>query len=290
MYKDLMAVAVFCFNRADYLQRLCDSLEAQSFMTNTHWYFFHDVARTNFSGRLASEPERVEATLAVSDAFPDGEKKEVHRRTVNAGVGIQQYEAYEMLRANYRYVTYLDDDVVLSPDFLRVSRLLITEMMGRDDVVTATAGFVRHCNAEDLLTQLGAYEYGHHSWIGYTMDMERWTRVLPTFLKYYKLMEQRDYMMRHPGIRLLHRQHGWERPHTSQDAWKDASMNYVGAKKLRMIVNRGFYIGESGVHGSPGLYQQQGWEQWQPYEHETDKRLDTLVFSEEPTGNKFSNY
>lgn len=260
MYEGRMAVAVFSYDRPHYLRTLLASLKAQRDAGNIDVHLFQDGAIDRFNGRRLTDPEKTKACVDLAmHLFPG---VHLHVRRENASIAIQQYEAYEELIQEYRFAVCLDDDVELGPDWIRMARIMVDLMKDDPSIFFATPGFralVPEADRPARLEECEAHLVGV-PWIGYVMDLAKWPPVRELFDGYYRIVRGIRYRDRpHEEIRALFRSHGWDRPQSSQDGAKDMAMNALGMRKLVAVVNRGRYLGEKGEHGTPDLYEKQGW-------------------------------
>jgi len=279
---DTGPINIFAHSRPHYLQRCLDSIKQQTVKpwSVTVWV---DGVENKFSGRRTCRPEDHEKVIEVAENHPVVTDLQVMDE--NLGVAIMQFEVYEDLchrRDLHRFHTFLDDDVVLGPDYLRLTELLIPWLIEDDTLFSATPAFRRTVALDRIPFHLDTVEYGEFNWIGYVMDLGKWDTVREHFKPYMKLVEGVDYAMRpHEAIRKLTHGNGWMKPHTSQDCGKDMALHLAGMRRLRCSVNRGFYIGEEGVHGTKTLYQAQGWHEHTPYHFPTDANLKRLRLFED---------
>jgi hypothetical protein len=282
MYTGKLAVCVFVFNRPQYLQKLLRSLSNQDWLDDTDFWFYSDGAVNQFSGNRWAEDVDINTSrvLCQSATLPN---KEIVAQPCNVGTGIQQYMAYEKLKDDYQYVVYLDDDVILSEHWLRCCRALISWLQKDDSLFFATPSITRVCESGDIQARLNDVAYCAHGWTAYVADMEKWSRIRPVFMDYYNCAFGVDYRKRpHKDIRDLHRQNGYPHENSSQDAWKEASMRKVGLRKLRTVVNRGFYIGEVGVHATAANYKADRWEEHRPWNFNEDAHRKSFELYEGP--------
>jgi len=245
--------------------------------SSLRWFLvWHDGLVNQFSGRTTANVMKFEKSVEVASSHPA--VTEVFVAEKNKGVAIQQYEAYQhMALHSYRFVTFLDNDVVLSPHYMRITEMMIPYMLSDDRLFSVSPTFMRTVAADRIDYHLDTIEYGSFNWIGYTMDMLKWPEVAGHFDCYWQVIKNVDYGNRpHQLIRTMINGKGWDKPHTSQDCAKDMALRLAGMRRLRCSVNRGFYIGEDGVHGTPGLYQRQGWADQVPYIHPIDAEITSL--------------
>lgn len=280
-------IVIFAHSRPEYLQKCLDSIGRQGLKAG-EVHVWIDGLRNPFSGRMTGDLKKHAETIRVAENHPVVTGTNIAEE--NRGVAIQQYMAYEnYVGANqldssgeWRFITFLDDDVILGKDYLYISELMVPWMVKDDRLFSVSPTFMRTVAADRIAYHLDTVEYGEFNWIGYTMDMWKWPELREHFQQYYDFVKSIDYAHReHNEIRKMIHANGWNKPHTSQDCGKDMALHLAGMRRLRCSVNRGYYIGELGVHGTPSLYQAQGWTDQVPYEHPNDHLITSLRLVEE---------
>jgi len=261
MYTKKIGVGIFTFNRPHYLKRLLQSMRTQVDPGDYDVHFFCDGAINIHNRQKRAEQKDIDATIAVAKAEVPVENFRAHVQPKNRGIAVQQYEAYNYLAKGYDYAIWLDDDVELGPYWFRTARLMADELEKHQNWVSASPMFTKCCAKGTEFTSLSKYKVGNFPWIGFIMDMRMWPELRAVYQDYYDLVKDRDYRSRpHEKIRALYKKHGYEKPHSSQDAGKEMSIRRLGWRRIKMLVNRGRYIGEHGEHGRPDNYRAQGWQ------------------------------
>jgi len=280
MYTGTLGVAIISFNRPHYLQQLVGSLEKNTCLESTDFHFFQDGAVNKFSGRKAAQPNQIRLAVQCAEAarLPC---KSVHVRRENVSIGIHQFEAYEWMTRRYDVVLVLEDDVVVSPHYLRIMRVLFDCVSGRNDVFSASSNFVRACPADDIQRFLSKASLANGHWWGEIFAAKRWARIRPHFMEYFDLIRGIDYAQRpHAKILELFSRRGFGGKATSQDAGKDLAVMRAGMQRARLVVNRAIYIGRQGTHCDPALYDRSGWGCQEPYVFAADETIDHFEFLE----------
>lgn len=267
-----IGVGIVSFDRPHYLAQLLQSLEAQVDAPLVDWHLFQDGAVNRFSGRVVGDDDKIqEATHAFFDAPLRG-LKVAHLRESNAGVGINQFEAYKFMCRHYQHIVMLEDDVVLSPYWARLLPVLFEGLAVHPDAFGFTTGFRRWCEPDDIEAHLGQVAPGRPHWwmIGFTP--ERWARIRGHYLRYYELIRECDYgEIPHGEIVALFEEVGHAHHASSQDGGKDMAVELAGMHRVRTTVNRGISIGREGVHFSPQLFERLGFHEQEPYVFESDR-------------------
>lgn len=274
MYIGGLGVGIFAFNRPHYLRRLVCSLENNTYLQNTDFHFFQDGMVNPFSGRLAGLKRDVHNSLALIKAtkLP---RRFVHIRDENMGVAIQQLEAYDWMTNRYDVVLFLEEDVEVSPYFLRVMRVLYDSVKGLDKLFSVSGGMIRETEVDNPLDYLHLAVVRSRNWCTEMFASDSWRSVRPLFLPYYELVRDWDYAYRpHEDIRRLFASWGYSTTVTSQDKAKDICVDLLGMKRVRLMVNRALYIGEYGLHGTASMYRDNGWADQIPFVFDQDGTID----------------
>ena len=284
MYNGHLKVCLFSFNRPRYLARLAQTLLVQE-DPDYSVLQYQDGAINFKSGRQAASQGHIRGSLeTVNRAFHTAAHIAFEQilSNRNYGIAIQQFHAYDNLyNEGVRWVVFLDDDVILSPYYLRICRLLIPFLEADDKAWSATPSFERYCDKSTYEENLHRVEKGNHPWIGYVADMSKWPTLRGEYLTYFNMVKDDDYQRRpHAKIHQWYADSGWTLKATSQDVGKACSLHNLGMHRYCCVVNRGFYIGEQGEHTGPDLYEREGWSDYQPWVHESDAVRAELVLEE----------
>ncbi len=277
MITDKIGFAIISFNRPKYLVQTLASLEEQTHLEEVDFHLWQDGCVNRFSGKLYTEPQVI-ATCVDAFLASSLPNKQTHIRTANVGVAINQFVAMEYMTANYEYVVMCEDDVVLSPHWLRLTRVLFEQIKDRKDIFGFSLGFRRVCDKADTDQNLDKLKFGTPHWWCEALISERWQRARPHFLEYYKLVKSVEYSQR-PIVEILELfgEKGWPQTATSQDGGKDMAVFCAGMRRLAAVVNRGVSIGECGVHFYPDKFKKMKLDQQEPYIFESDATLERFV-------------
>lgn len=275
VFEGRVGVGIISFDRPGKLGNMLKSLEAQTCLESTDFHLFQDGAVCRFTGHSMAHSARIAESVQV---FRDANlpNKYEHVRSKNVGIGINQFEAFELLAENYDRFTVVEDDVVLSPHWFRLSRLLFEWFKDDFKVFSFGPGFRRMCKKEEIEDRLDEIIAGvtPHWWCE-SVYSDRWKKIQPVFMEYYDLIRNGAYRNRpHGKIRELYKKHGWTQTATSQDGGKDMSVFASGMKRACMIVNRGLSDGYPGIHTRRGWFQEQGFAKQKPYVFDSDALIE----------------
>lgn len=250
------------------------SLEANVELEGVEFHLFQDGAVNRWSGRVAASEGAIEESVAVFGGSALAEKR-VHLRCENVGIGVNQYEALELLLARYVWVVLLEDDVVVSPYYLRLARVLFEQLEDREDVACFSLGFRLLCARHKVEENNNKIMFNWGHWWGEGLWSGKWARVWPYFEEYQELVGDCDFVMRpHEAIVALFRSRGWPGTNTTQDVARDMAISCAGMERVRTVVNRGISTGEWGQHFTPRKFRAMGFDDQELYALEADAVLD----------------
>ena len=274
MITDTIGIGIISFNRPAYLRQTLASLEQQTHLHGLDFHLFQDGAKNRFSHRPYADPVDI---LAAAEAFAEASlpNKTVFMQKHNVGTAINQFDAIEHLAANYKYVIILEDDVVLSPHYLRLARVMFDQVKDREDVFSVSLGFKRECPEDAIEQNLDKVKFGRPHFWDMLLVSDRWERARPHYMEYYELVNDIDYRHRNQiAIWTLFGNKGWPHMATSQDSGRDMACHAAGMKRCGTIVNRGISIGQEGVHWTPAAFEKKGYANQVPYVFESDADLE----------------
>ena len=278
MITDTIGIGIISFNRPKCLARLLESLEQQTRLDEVDFHLWQDGAQNRFSHRHCAHPNQIKAAI---NAFAEADlpSKETYIHEANVGTAINQFSAIEYMTANYEYVIILEDDVVLSPFYVRLARVMFGQVKDRPGIFSVSLGFKRRCEKGEVEQNLGKVVFGRPHFWDMCMVAERWERARPHFMEYYRLVEKVDYGKRNPlPILRLFLAKGWPHGATSQDSGRDMACHAAGMRRCATVVNRGISIGQQGIHWTPAAFEAKGYADQTPYVHEGDATREEFEF------------
>ncbi|MFA5420861.1 MAG: hypothetical protein WC280_02475 [Patescibacteria group bacterium] len=278
-----LGIALISFNRGQYFKQTIKSLENQVKAGEVDYHLFQDGAVNKFSHALKSRPELISQSIRIFDRA-NLKRKIKHISEMNIGNALNQFRAIEFMSQYYDYFLIIEDDVVLSKYYLRLIRVMIEQFLSENDVFSVALNFKRMCEKSKIKENLDKAGYnlkfpGANSlhWWAECFSSEKWQRAKPYFLDYIKLVENCDYQRRPAQkIKELFYRSGMFIAQTSQDAGKDYAIKMAGMKRVNTIVNRGFYIGQIGLHFNPALYNKMEYASQKPFEFKSDLLLNSF--------------
>lgn len=281
MYSGKLGVAIISFNRLNYLLRVIESLEKQSYLKNTKFHLFQDGYKNIFSGKIKAKKEDIEKSIMLFKTSELTKGGSILRVEQNVGNGRNQHTANEIMSSIYDYYLVIEDDVLLSPDYLRLCRVLIDQFGQRKDLFSFNLNFKKLCAPIELKSSLNKVIFDETHWWAECIISRQWKIAREYFKDYFGLIQEVDYSdLPREEIQNLFKKHNFEKKQCSQDAGKDFSLFRAKLRRMTTIVNRGFYIGQQGIHFTPKLYAQMQWHKQAPYIFSSDKQLNEFILIE----------
>ena len=277
MYKEILGIALISFDRPNYFKQTLKSLEEQSSLENTEFHLFQDGQINKFSGRIVTNLSQIDKNIKMFERS-ELPNKTKHIEAKNIGNANNQFNAVEYMSKKYKYFMVIEDDVILGKDYLKLMRIMINQFFNDPRIFSVSAGFRRLCKFEDTEKNLNVMKFINEHWWAECWKSENWFRIRPHFLRYMQYVKNVDYRLRPaPQIKRFFHSQGFNVPQTSQDAGKDFALFKAKMRRIVTLVNRGFYIGETGIHFRPITYKNYHLGEMKPYEFESDKKLERFI-------------
>ena len=121
-----IAVGIISWNRPQYLKQLIESLEIND-CSEVDFHLFQDGAVCKFTGKKLTEPSKITESVRV---FSDSKlpNKYYHIRDNNVSNAINQFEAMRTIYKHYPHFIFLENDVIVSPNFITIMRKLLVNL------------------------------------------------------------------------------------------------------------------------------------------------------------------
>jgi hypothetical protein len=253
-YGERFPIAILSFDRPRYLREVLLTLRPQVDRRD-RIVLFQDGAWNRYSGQLRAMPENITAcVLLFQRIVPWGV---VAMSDSNLGVAENYERAEQELFDHMRApcALFLEDDLVLSPNFLAVTRMLLN-LAQRDPRISYVSAYGNFWAApSEQLSRAREVIHMHENW-GFALTREAWLAERPFRRKYLQLVLGTDYMQRDEGsIIRFYESRGWSTNVTSQDAARWIASLELGKVRLTSFPCHARYIGRvGGVHGSEAFY------------------------------------
>lgn len=256
-------IAVISFNRPGYLRQLLASLAAQQpAIDQRRVHLFQDGAVNRYSGIRYAEDRDIDASLSVfREYFPRGH---VHASTVNIGITENIRRAEELVFAGLRAPVgyFFEDDLVVSPHYIAALDRMRRAFARFDRIVYYNANGALGATLEQQRNNARKLTFMGHFW-GFALKRSHWLRMQPFLDDYHRVVTGRDERAApRAEIRALFRTWGKTQthPHTSQDSARDLVTHLLGLWRASCYLALGRYIGADGVHFTPKLFHELGFD------------------------------
>jgi hypothetical protein len=258
----MIGVGVISFNRPNYLKKVIASLKRQSI--KAEYYLFQDGVRNRFSRKLTTPSELVQQSIKLFNLGPVLAEKD------NIGNAHNQLRAIDYMAQRYENFLILEDDAVLGKDYLKVCSILYNQFKHKD-LFSVNGGFRRVGSHAGKAFYTNTQDSPSTHWFGEFYNAQQWNELRPFYMQYFDLVKSVDYRFRDSNkIRKLFHSNGFMIPQSSQDAGRDFALYLAKKKRLTLEVNRGFYIGEVGLHFTSATYKRYNFSTSKPYEFKED--------------------
>lgn len=265
-----IGVGLFSFNRPDYFKQQIQSIEKSEYLENYHFHLFQDGWVNHATQKVVARPQDILECISIFEKAQIPHKfNALSFDKTNWGIAINQYQGLDALCNSYEAVLLLEDDVVLSPYWFRLGKLLLEKYKDRKDVYSFSPGFKKEGTDLSALASRNLHHWCDIFW------SERWLRIEPLFLQYYELVKDIDYRYRpHTDImRFFEKVGNPQQGVTSQDSAKYWALTKKGMHRRYFTCNRALYIGKRGQHFVPSFYEKNKFGQQKPYIFDEDKEL-----------------
>lgn len=258
-------IIILSFNRPNYLEQVLKSLTAQVDVNweTTQIHLFQDGRVNPSSGREKAKAEDIDACCKIfSDYFPSGF---IHRSEENLGIALNfdraERFAFEELDADV--AIFLEDDLILSPYYMKTMSRLADIACAREDVGYFAAYGVHRTPLDDQIEFSNDLAPLEHNW-AFGLTKRQWEKSRVYIDQYLDLVRNIDYTDRpHDKIKTLFNSWGGAMAGSSQDVAKTLACYFTGSVKINTYAVFAKYIGESGVHFTKQHYEQLGYGQSQ---------------------------
>ncbi|WP_395447297.1 hypothetical protein ACHMW7_20235 [Aminobacter sp. UC22_36] len=243
-------IAILSFDRPHYLRRTLHSLRSQISEAD-RVILFQDGSWNGWSHRNKGEPRDIGQCVSIFQRIiPWGE---VQQAPENLGIALNYERAERHLFEDIsaEKALFLEDDLVLSPNYLGVIQqlLAIAERDHRIGYVSAYGNLwasqsEQQARSHELIPM-------HENW-GAATTRRAWLAERQFRQAYLALVESCDYSERdHAAIKEFYARRGWTSGTTSQDAARWIACLERGEVRISSFACHARYIGEHGEHFTP---------------------------------------
>jgi len=248
-----LQIAILSFDRPHYLKQVLRSLRPQLNLNDTI-FLFQDGAWNPHSRQIKGGAAAIGKCVALfRSIIPWGIVK---ASGYNLGIAENYERAEQGLfdRIQCPHALFLEDDLVLSPNYMAVTQMLIRLAQGdtRISYVSAYGNF--WASQDEQKRRKRELMHMHENW-GFAMTRETWLAERPFRRNYLNLLQGVDYTQRDSrAIVQFYEKRGWKTTVTSQDAARWIASVELGKVRLTTFPCHARNIGRVGVHFTKALY------------------------------------
>jgi len=257
------AVAVFAWNRPDYLVQTLNSLAQNTRIDECDVFLYSDGWKNNSKYPYTTDEsgmhDVVNQVREILETYPFAHKKVITREE-NVCIGRQLQDAKRTLFADYEHVIFLDDDIVVSRDYIDV--LLKLHKQYPSAIVGAQATEARNIPVNAQLDELGITmiqqsdvesKAGRWRWLAYLMPKSVYDTTLDEMAEYMDFIGPSYRDIPHNAVRIK-----YGVTVSGFDGVLDKICDKHSIARIATVIPRAKYIGETGLFGTPTLYKQMG--------------------------------
>ena len=254
-----MHIAILSFNRPHYLREVLSSLRVQV-SERDEIALLQDGAVNPWSGKVKASQESIEECVGLFRSMIPWGTVLQSSENISIALNYERAEKYFFETLRRPHVLILEDDLVLSPQYLRVIEALLelAQLEKRIAYISAYGNF--WAPLDEQRRRQTELLHMHENW-GFAMTREAWLEERPFRERYLALLDGQDYSERDISrIGDFYRERGWNVNITSQDAARWVASVELGKVRLTTFACHARYIGESGEHYRPQLYLDRGFD------------------------------
>jgi len=246
-------IAILSFDRPLYLQAVLRSLRNQ--IREGHPVFlFQDGNNNPYSGHRRGDAAHVKACVEVFQKIIPWGTTICSDRNIGIAENYERAEQHLFTTLKANAGLFLEDDMVLSPNYLSVTRQLLHLAISDSRIAYVSAYGNFWASLSEQCARRSELIHIHENW-GFAMTRSAWLDERPFREKYLRLVKGVDYVGRHDdAIRQFYRNRGWKCIVTSQDAARWIASIELGKVRLTSFACHAHYIGREGVHSTAAHY------------------------------------
>lgn len=230
-----VAIAILAFDRAPALAKLVSSLKTQSVRPDPRRLFlFQDGVINRKSHEKKTSFERHQAAAKIAHGFLP--HRQFIQQTENLGIAehYQFAERFIFEEMKYPFAIFLEDDFILSPEFLRCMERLLEIMRSNLRIGYATAaGGSRDADGREGNAAGSLSICPNTPLWGHLVSREHWIEQTRELQWYFEIIGRDDYRYRdHAEILAKYRELGIGRKTTSQDGAKSFITTKLGRSTI----------------------------------------------------------
>lgn len=258
--REKLTIALLSFNRPRYLGRVLASLVPQ-LQPEDEVFLFQDGSFNPASNRKKADDRQIEQCVRIFEQSTGSiiAKRcnvKVFRSSVNLGIAgnYRAAEQYVFETLNRKRALFLEDDLVLGPDFLHVTDKLL-DLSEREPMIGYVSAYGDLWASRRLQHERnGQLILMHENW-GAALTKRSWLAQQKVREQYWSLIENVDYSFRdNERIVSFYKDLGFECNITSQDSSRWIACLMAGMVRLTTSTCNARYIGKIGEHSKANYF------------------------------------
>ena len=192
-----IGIGIISWNRPKYLKQLINSLENNN-LKDCDFYLFQDGYTCKFTNKEVANPKNISDSIKV---FHDSKlpNKNYHIRDKNVSIAINQFEAMNFLSLHYNKFIFLENDVIVSPNFIAVMKKLLNQFEKDKRVACISPSFRLHCKPNKIKENLNRLFFKRGHFWAEACWAEKWIKITKEFIPYYNIVKNSPYRKRDEG-------------------------------------------------------------------------------------------
>ena len=238
-----LGIGVMAFDRVDYLRECLRALK-QNDLTDCDIYLFQDGVRCHLTGTMRGNAAKINESMQMFRRFfPEG--KVVYQNN-NVGIALNRLRMLETLLDRYEGFVALEDDAVISPNFVAIARHLTDQFANDTDIGLIRSPLMPQTAPPNEINLNSAH-------VGAMFTRRNWFQpLLGKYIAYcrmisaYPYTDQREW---HRAVMMV-----FEKPITSSDAALEHAASEVHKHCWALGQPRARNIGKQGQHFRPEIF------------------------------------
>lgn len=257
-----IGIAVMCFDRPHYLDKVINSFEEAKIKNYYDFYFFQDGGVNLYSGNVYASPNYLNL---VSERIERCNLNYTHIKSEeNLSPAKQRYLIYKKLFEIHDLIFVFDDDMVVGKDYFILLERLAKQFPEYYGLLYCNNNIRVKGNLRKVKIESSARLWGHYMW------KHNWLKIEPRHSYYFDMIEKRDWwvMRKVRDFKLTK-----EFPAIGDDKVINKLLRQKGINKLVPFISRAKYIGK---YGSVAYKLEEFWKK-----KGMDNQREQITFSED---------
>ena len=259
-----LPIAILSFNRHGYLSAILQSLKPQ-LLPDDEVLLFQDGGWNPYVRHAKAPETEIDKCIEVfNSVFPCGSgtaeassgRNRAFRHHINKGIALNYWmaETYVFDVLGRQYAVFLEDDLLLSPNYLSVISELIGFALENKSIGYVSAYGNLWASLDEQKKNENLFINMHENW-GFGLTLKSWKAQSAIRNAYLSLVSGCDYRFRNQNAILeFYARLGYNCRYTTQDSSRWVACHAAGMVRLTTYTCHARYIGAAGEHSNPSRY------------------------------------